>query len=752
MEFSTHQSENASWLNQLKQVRALKLQLKKGYPIGDIISKIGGQTISSFPHSAETFDAIATDYELMMNYMLTGMADPSRAELYAQLVLRTYKLLGNIEMGLRLQHDADALSLFGGDVRPLDVRDIREKLEAYVSEMALLSLDSQEQQDVKSRDIASRHQQFLSETFINIVGSAQWSHELASDMLALILSPTIDSIDAQLLISAIMMGALFVADVEKVLTLMCIYEQAQSEKLRQRALVGWVFCLDKDALASLQPIDNKLTDLLLRQQVRDDLLELQMQIVYCQNAERDEERIRKEVMPTLMSNQSYEITKFGIKEKDDDTLEDILNPDNEERKMEELESGIQKIIDMQRQGVDIYFGGFSKMKRFGFFYTFANWFMPFYAEHPQLQHLSADFLNSTYMKAMFEQGPFCDSDKYSFVLGLSSVFDQLPENIREMLKNGEATLGIVGTDTNQKMTPAYYRRLYLQDLYRFFKINNYQRAFYNPFEEREGHMLLANEIYRSALHDQALRMVRFLYQRQMYKEAKALLMPYYDSTNVGDISLRALLAMKQGEYVIAEGLYQKAYEQEPTNEHLLKGYAMSAFYSGDFDDAAQLFEQLLENQPDNRKYKLNLAISYINNGKVEEGVKLLFELNYKFPADVNIKRALAWGFLYTGQLEKAVKLYAEIIADESASAVDYLNAGYSSWFDKRVGEAAQRFADYLLKLKKDSADAATVDNQSSNVLLEKFQEDLLLLAKYGISEVEMRLMADISTRNSHNKN
>ena len=752
MEFSTHQSENASWLNQLKQVRALKLQLKKGYPIGDIISKIGGQTISSFPHSAETFDAIATDYELMMNYMLTGMADPSRAELYAQLVLRMYKLLGNIEMGLRLQRDADALSLFGGGVKPLDVRDIREKLEGYVSEIALLSLDSQEQQDVKSRDIASRHQQFLSETFINIVGSAQWSHELASDMLALILSPTIDSIDAQLLISAIMMGALFVADVEKVLTLMCIYEQAQSEKLRQRALVGWAFCLDKDALTSLQPIDNKLTDMLLHQQVRDDLLELQIQIVYCQNAERDEERIRKEVMPTLMSNQSYEITKFGIKEKDDDTLEDILNPDNEERKMEELESGIQKIIDMQRQGADIYFGGFSKMKRFGFFYTFANWFMPFYAEHPQLQHLSADFLGSTYMQKMFEQGPFCDSDKYSFVLGLSSVFDQLPENIREMLKNGEATLGIVGTDTKQKMTPAYYRRLYLQDLYRFFKINNYQRAFYNPFEEREGHMLLANEIYRSALHDQALRMVRFLYQRQMYKEAKALLMPYYDGSNVGDISLRALLAMKQGEYVIAEGLYQKAYEKEPSNEHLLKGYAMSAFYSGDFDDAAQLFEQLLESQPDSRKYKLNLAISYINNGKVDEGVKLLYELNYKFPADVNIKRALAWGFLYTGQLEKAVKLYAEIIADESASAVDYLNAGYSLWFDKRVGEAAERFADYLLKLKKDSADAATENNLSSNALLEKFQEDLLLLAKYGISEVEMRLMADISTRNSHNKN
>ena len=622
MEFSTHQSENASWLNQLKQVRALKLPLKKGYPIGDIISKIGGQTILSYSHSAETFDAIATDYELMMNYMLTGMADPSRAELYAQLVLRTYKLLGNIEMGLRLQHDADALSLFGGGVKPLDVRDIREKLEAYVSEMALLSLDSQEQQDVTSRDIASRHQQFLSETFINIVGSAQWSHELATDMLALILSPTIDSIDAQLLISAIMMGALFVADVEKVLTLMCIYEQAQSEKLRQRALVGWAFCLDKDALTSLQPIDNKLTDMLLHQQVRDDLLELQMQIVYCQNAERDEERIRKEVMPTLMSNQSYEITKFGIKEKDDDTLEDILNPDNEERKMEELESGIQKIIDMQRQGADIYFGGFSKMKRFGFFYTFANWFMPFYAEHPQLQHLSADFLGSTYMQKMFEQGPFCDSDKYSFVLGLSSVFDQLPENIREMLKNGEATLGIVGTDTNQKMTPAYYRRLYLQDLYRFFKLNDYRQCFHNPFETKEGHMLLAGKVYIPFLHHQAVRLVRFLYQKQMYAEAKSLLMLYYDNLNVQDIGLRALIAMKQGNYNEAAGLYQRAFEKDSSNEVLLKGYAMATFYSGDFDEAVQLFERLLYNHPDNRKFKLNLAISYMNTNKESDGVKL----------------------------------------------------------------------------------------------------------------------------------
>ena len=407
---------------------------------------------------------------------------------------------------------------------------------------------------------------------------------------------------------------------------------------------------------------------------------------------------------------------------------------------------------MQRQGADIYFGGFSRMKRFGFFYTLANWFMPFYAEHPQLQHLSADFLDSSYMKKIFEQGPFCDSDKYSFVLGLSSVFNQLPANIREMLKNGEASLGVIGSDEGQTMTPAYYRRLYLQDLYRFFKLNDYRRCFYNPFQEREGHMLLANEIYRSSLHNQAVRMVRFLYQRQMFKEAQALLMPFYDGSSVHDISLRALIAMKQGEYIMAESLYQKAFEIEPSNEHLLKGYAMSAFYSGDFDEAAQLFEQLLDAHPDSRKYKLDLAISYINNDRVDEGVKLLFELNYKFPADVNVKRALACGFLYTGQLGKAVKLYDEIIVDESVSAVDYLNAGYCAWFDRRVEEAAKCFAGYLSRLQGEKDNHAVDALQQSSVLLEKFEDDLLLLTKYGITEVEMRLMTDISVRNLHDGN
>ena len=736
----------------LRHIKSLKNQIKKGQSLGSILAAIKASVIPSSPAFIETFDAIEDDYKLMMQYLLTGMDDPERNELYSRLISRTYKLLANIELYVQLYNNPDANSLLTAHVKEIDVNDIRNKMEGYVSDVAMLSLVPKEQQNEELKLLANNHQQFLSEIFLDIIGSKQWSHELASDMLSLILSPTIDIIDAQLLVSAIMMSGLFVMDAEKVWTLICIYEQSLNDKLRQRALVGWAFCLDKDNLWSIEALHQKLNDLFIREEVRDELLELQMQIVYCQNAERDEERIKKEVMPTLLNNQSYEITKFGIKEKDDMSLEDILHPDHEERKMEELESGIQKIVDMQRQGADIYFGGFSKMKRFSFFYTFANWFMPFYSDHPQLQHLSAEFMDLSYMKKMFEKGPFCDSDKYSFVLGLSSVFNQLPANIREMLKNGEASLGIVGSDSVQDVTPAYYRRLYLQDLYRFFKLNDHRQCFYNPFHSKERQMLLANEIYSSSLHHQAIRMIRFLYQRQMYAEAKTLLMFYYDSTNVQDISLRALISMKQGNYSEAAGLYQMACEKDNSNELLLKGYAMSTFYSGDFDEAAQLFEQLLNAHPDNRKFKLNLAISYINNNKENEGVKLLYELNYKYPSDINVKRALAWGLLFTGQLAQASKFYDEIVADASVSAADYLNTGYCTWFSKDVKAASKLFNEYLVKLKAEGKLNDKNSIRGSELLLNKFQDDIILLTKYGISEVEIRLMTDISAQYFHGSN
>lgn len=52
------------------------------------------------------------------------------------------------------------------------------------------------------------------------------------------------------------------------------------------------------------------------------------------------------------------------------------------------------MVNMQRQGADVYFDGFSKMKTFDFFNVASNWFLPYYGSHsflaPLLEVLDGD--------------------------------------------------------------------------------------------------------------------------------------------------------------------------------------------------------------------------------------------------------------------------------------------------------------------------------------------------------------------------
>jgi hypothetical protein len=83
--------------------------------------------------------------------------------------------------------------------------------------------------------------------------------------------------------------------------------------------------------------------------VVQDVLDLQKQLVYCINTRQDNEKIQQDIIPTLMKNQNFTISRDGIiTEKEDHSLEDILNPNAEEERMEEMEESIQKMVEMQR--------------------------------------------------------------------------------------------------------------------------------------------------------------------------------------------------------------------------------------------------------------------------------------------------------------------------------------------------------------------------------------------------------------------
>ena len=220
--------------------------------------------------------------------------------------------------------------------------------------------------------------------FSFLVASPSWNLSTARFYMNLLTSPTIDLADACTLVGALMLSCRRWFDVNKFLTIVHVYCRAADNQLRQRALVAWCFSLAEQPMSLYGGCKAELTRLLEEEEVRNDVLELQMQVFLCMRTEEDNQLIQRDIMPTLLKNQNLQITRLGIVEKDDNNLQDILDPGAAERNMEELEKTIRKMENMQKAGTDVFFGGFRLMKRFSFFYTLSNWFVPFYMDHPDI--------------------------------------------------------------------------------------------------------------------------------------------------------------------------------------------------------------------------------------------------------------------------------------------------------------------------------------------------------------------------------
>ena len=697
------------------------------------------QWLSSY---AQQLEGIENDYQLMCDFMMRGFRDDKRSEVYDNLLRKTYRFTCDLELQVSVRGANVSLREAGNTAgqHALSPDAARQKLEGFVQEAAMLSLENDDTKKSRQEELAFKHQQYVNWLFDAILVSPQWNEGQASAMSQLILSPTIDSIDARLMVSAIMLSAMNEFDVYKLATLKDVYQQATDEYLKQRALVGFAFALPMGDYSLFEQFKTVVSDFCNNDDARRELLELQMQIFYCMNTDRDNAAIQRDIIPTIMKNNNFKITRFGIEEKEDDPMQDILHPDADDKAMEELEASITKMMNMQKAGSDIYFGGFSQMKRFSFFYTLSNWFIPFYLDHPGISQVMEKLEGSRFLQILLDSGPFCDSDKYSFALAMMSVIDKIPDNMREMLNNREA-IG-PGMDDSDRQSPAYIRRMYLQDLYRFFRVYQQRMDFETPFdyEKNPDRFFFANPIFGdTSLNAMFVKMARFLIKQKRYYCLRMMLHQQTWPTDDPERDLfDALLAMNEGRYNDAKVSFGRVTANQPENEQALKGLAQASLRCGDFAEADKQFALLAERHPDNRHYQLHLSIAKINNHNVEEGVKLLYKLNYENPDDMNVMRALGWGLLMQKNIPQAEGIYDSILAKPKHEAMDNLNAGYCKWFAGKVEEAIALFHDFAQK--------AVSEKDLATLMREAFENDKVLLDEYGIRNADKSIMADIVGR------
>ena len=684
--------------------------------------------------NSDRLHAVRTDYQLMADYWKRGFKDPQLPALYQSLLQRLYVLCANISRSYAIGHNSFLSSIYlrqHMSARDWSPQNIRGELETFVSDVAILELESPQQRETKQRELYRQHQHDMNVLFDQILTSDIWTDGIATVMEEMLLSPTVDTNDQQLIISAMMLSTLEHFDMAKFRTLIHVYEKAVDERVRQRALVGWVLTLNSRLVASIYPEQIDLVHHLLEDEDHcKELVELQEQIVFCMNAEHDTQTIQREIMPDLMKNQSFRMTRNGIEETEEDPMEDILHPGEQERKLEQMEASFQRMVNMQKQGSDIYFGGFSQMKRFTFFNELSNWFMPFYLNHPDVVEVMDKTGLNRFLNVMVEKGPFCNSDKYSFVFAFQQVINQIPQNMREMLMRGEATVNELATEELE--SAAYIRRTYLQDLYRFFRLFPMRMAFVNPFDVDGSYLFFADPIFSKTHLELFFNDVTafFLKQDRLYNVLKLL-------ANYGEARRDFQFWMMSGylaqHYANESALafndlqsYTNALEIQPDHERALAGLARALFSREMYEEALGTYDKLLTICPEKKSYRLNYAVSLTNLGRYDEALKELYRLNYEMLDDRNVNRVLAWTLVCEGKYEAADKIYDQLLAASNVHPDDLLNYGYSLWFSGHIDEAADCFHRFL---KETDCEPEFILENEADLLREK-----------GITEPEQQMM------------
>ena len=685
--------------------------------------------------SDEELVNIENDYKLMLGYMKQGFNDPQRGDIYAKLAARLRRYTSDLLTAYKTRN----VPFFSETLRKAGTRQmpdndgIKAELEGFVTDAAMLSLEVEPERTEKSKALYRKHNDFMQALFCHIVVSKQWNEHDATIFKELLLSPTTDTNDAQLIVSALTLATMNNPDANKFDILLHTYLHTGDEKVRQRALIGWVFALsaEREYAKSIKLIaGNALDD----KDVASELADLQKQIIFCVNTDQDADTIRRDIMPELIKNNNLNITRFGITEKEEDAMADILDPGASDRAMEKMEESFQKMMNMQKAGSDIYFGGFSQMKRFAFFYNVANWFCPFYIEHPEISSCVENLKNTPLLVNILNNGPFCDSDKYSFTLAVSAIIGKLPDNMKEMFNSAEA-LGPTMSDEDMHK-PAYIRRMILQDMYRFFRLFPQRAQLVNPFDNKHF-MFISNKLFAGTnVRDYVPELCYFMIKHKN-KEALEQLLKNYDDP-------------QDAKLLFAHGIYEldfakrpdKAVEyldklicSAPDNKRAMSLLARANFEYGRYERSAECYGTLYSQDPANKTVAINYCVALSKSARYDEAVNLLYKLDIEYPDSMPVIRVLAWTLMGLGKYAQAEKSYNRLLNSTEYESGDQLNAGYCRWLSGDTAGAVTLFKEFV---KARSTDGKPYD------ISKEFANDGEFLTAHGVSDTDMRLMTDLT--------
>ena len=573
---------------------------------------------------------------------------------------------------LMLSHDATLSALHNRGKALSGLDDLKEKLVSALADVAMLSLDkgSSTKKIDKMIEVQNRLNELRNVIFSYITSSPMWDKDDAKEYQELLNSTAVDSVTAQLMVSAITLSCLYFFDRKKFQLLFKLAKESKDMQVRVRAWVGWVLCTSQIPGFMEEECTKDIESLKDDEEGKKKLLLISKILLRSQDMLEDSDTMMKNmfhnVADKMNSGELEDLpgdgsTRFAFIQQDDESI---------------IGDSLDETVGLLDEGADIYFSQFRETKKQGFFHSMYNWFMPFYFESPLYLSISkraGEKANNLHL--LLENGTTCDSDRYSLLLLLEKEKGSFEETLDSMAPDemtaeylkmaAEIDEAEMDEETRKKLDARKFNTqviYYIQDLSRFFNLAPMRKAYDNSIKmdaEDELYTTLALPIFADAAFDELrYKMARYCFKRNYKNFIFDLMGDRYPDT-VESHYLLAWAAVKskaKENVVLAYPHIDYLMKNEPGQFQLVEMavdfYEKVASYENvsAYQKAVDCLTHLMEIKKDDEKAlrwcKKRLAKLYVLMERYEDAVKLLYEITYLEPDNLSAVAELAEALLY----------------------------------------------------------------------------------------------------------
>lgn len=611
------------------------------------------------------------------------MTPEARTKFVFGAVSELDQLLVDIEMDIR--SDQGIFKDLKKQGEAIDIKEVKPTLEKFVSREAMLFLNhdlSKEEQDQASARLYQEWEEFREKIFDRFVSSGYWNNEERAVVKDTILSPTVDSLTSQLLVSAITLSAATVFDMGKFTLLYDIYRLADDDEVKVRALLGWLLVSTNCGSYEQQPDFRSFAEQLTEDCKNDpdllaEIIKAQKMLAVTVFSEQKSIDYTNDIMASLSKRFLDDLRDkvadlleadedmrniFGIEDDEETSEESPIRSDDtntDEDRIPNLDADIESPLSMDEmmdKGIDILLPQFKMLRdQTEFFTHLYNWFMPFYLKNPHITE-ALGFVDEKrkFCKAFCSTARSCPADAYSLANLIVSHSNEIPENIVDCYDDPEDEEDGSESADEEEIVKEFFnepeehrakriRINYIRNLMRFSKFYTAKDEIFNIFDEldddKPAYAVLAGPLFQDEFFDKyRMAIARYSFRRE-FPDLVEVMLEGVPCDTLEMHFMKGWVCMQKGDnhsLRMAVDHFKKMLKIKPDMKQVYLQLGTCYRNLIQVDEYLENFDKLMEfkdsfSEEELFELKLDKLKFIVMNNRFEEAMPLAYELDYTHP-------------------------------------------------------------------------------------------------------------------------